>query len=47
MLDRGSTVSRTDIVAVLEDAIEACESLLLDGMRVNFGGLFDRTKGFS
>ena len=48
MLDRGSTTTRADILAVMEDAIGACESLLLDGMRVNFGGLvelFPRMRG--
>jgi len=48
MLDRGSTTTRADILAVMEDAIGACESLLLDGMRVNFGGLvelFPRLRG--
>jgi hypothetical protein len=48
MIDRGSTTTRADILAVLEDAIGACESLLVDGMRVNFGGLvelFPRLRG--
>lgn len=48
MVERGSTTTRADILAVLEDAIGACESLLLDGMRVNFGGLvelFPRVRG--
>ncbi len=48
MLERGSTTTRADILAVMEDAIGACESLLLDGMRVNFGGLvelFPRLRG--
>ncbi len=48
MLDRGSTTTRADILAVMEDAIGACEALLLDGMRVNFGGLvelFPRVRG--
>jgi len=48
MLERGSTTTRADILAVMEDAIGACESLLLDGMRVNFGGLvelFPRMRG--
>jgi hypothetical protein len=48
MVDRGSTTTRADILAVLEDAIGASESLLLDGMRVNFGGLvelFPRVRG--
>ncbi len=37
--DKGSTVTRTDIKAVLEDAIEASCQMLELGMRVNFGGL--------
>lgn len=41
MIDRGSTTARADILAVLEDAIGATESLLLDGMRINFGGLVE------
>lgn len=48
MIDRGSTTTRADILAVLEDAIGACESLLVDGMRVNLGGLvelFPRVRG--
>ena len=48
MINQGSTVTEADIRAVLEDAIKACESLLLDGNRVNFGGLvelFPRLKG--
>ena len=48
MIERGSTTTRADILAVMEDAIGACESLLLDGMRVNFGGLvelFPRMRG--
>ena len=48
MVERGSTTTRADILAVLEDAIGACEALLLDGMRVNFGGLvelFPRVRG--
>ncbi|MCK4340147.1 MAG: DUF4469 domain-containing protein [Phycisphaerae bacterium] len=48
MIERGSTTTRADILAVMEDAIGACESMLLDGMRVNFGGLvelFPRVRG--
>ena len=48
MVERGSTTTRADILAVLEDAIGASESMLLDGMRVNFGGLielFPRVRG--
>lgn len=39
MSELGTTVTRTDIVAVVEDTIRATESLLLDGFRVNLGGL--------
>jgi len=39
MLLQGSTITRTDIIAVLEDAIKAIEHMLLDGKRVNFGDL--------
>jgi hypothetical protein len=48
MIERGSTVGRADIVAVIEDAIGATESLLIDGMRVNFAGmvqLYPRIRG--
>ncbi len=48
MIERGSTTTRADILAVLEDAIGTCESMLKDGMRVNFGGLvelFPRMRG--
>ena len=48
MLERGSTTTSADILAVLEDTIGACESMLLDGMRVNFGSLvelFPRMRG--
>lgn len=38
---QGSTVQRADAMAVIENAITAAESLLLKGMRVNFGGLCD------
>ncbi len=39
MIDQGSTVTKPDILAVLEDAIKATESCLLDGYRVQLGGL--------
>jgi len=39
IIDQGSTSTEADIAAVLEDAIKACEALLLEGARVNFGGL--------
>ena len=48
MIDQGSTVTKPDILAVLEDAIKAIESCLLDGYRVQLGGLcelFPRIKG--
>ena len=41
MIDQGSTVTKADILAVLEDVIKASEGYLLDGFRVNFGGLCD------
>ena len=48
MIDQGSTTTKADILAVLEDTIKACEGYLLDGYRVNFGGLcefFPRVSG--
>ena len=48
MIDQGSTVTKPDILAVLEDTIKATESCLLDGYRVQLGGLcelFPRIKG--
>nr|VFJ43920.1 MAG: protein of unknown function (DUF4469) with IG-like fold [Candidatus Kentron sp. FM]VFJ44268.1 MAG: protein of unknown function (DUF4469) with IG-like fold [Candidatus Kentron sp. FM]VFK06152.1 MAG: protein of unknown function (DUF4469) with IG-like fold [Candidatus Kentron sp. FM] len=39
MRDRGATVEEDEIVALLTDAIAACESLLLEGNRINFGAL--------
>ena len=48
MIERGSTTTRANILAVMEDVIGACESMLLDGQRVNFGGLvelFPRVRG--
>jgi len=41
IVEQGSTVTRTDIIAVLEGSVSAVQSLLLEGTRVNFGGLFD------
>ncbi len=41
MVAQGSTVTRADILAVLENAITATEALLLQGYRLNFGGLAD------
>ncbi len=48
IIAQGSTVTRADVLAVLEDAITACELALGDGFRINFGGLvelFPRLKG--
>ena len=48
MIDQGSTVTRADILAVLEDFIKASEGYLLEGYRVQMGGLvelFPRIKG--
>lgn len=48
MIDQGSTVTKADILAVLEDTIKASEGYLLDGYRVQLGGfceLFPRIKG--
>ena len=48
MIAQGSTTTRADIMAVLEDSILACEGALLDGLRINYGGLvelFPRIKG--
>ncbi len=39
MVDQGSTTTRADIMAVLEDAMKSAEQYLLDGHRVNLGGL--------
>ena len=41
IVEQNSVVSRTDCLAVLESTISAVQSLLLEGYRVNFGGLFD------
>ena len=48
MIELGSTVTMADILAVIEDAIQASESLLLEGNRVHIDGLcelFPRIKG--
>ena len=48
MIEQGSTVTKADILAVLEDTIKASEGLLLEGYRVQLGGLcelFPRIKG--
>ena len=39
IVQQGSTVTRADIAAVMEDLIAASESLLLEGFRINLGGL--------
>jgi hypothetical protein len=41
IVEQGSTITRTDCIAVLEGAVTAVQSMLLEGARVNFGGLFD------
>ena len=48
IIDQGSTVTEADIMAVLMDAIKVTENFILQGHRVNFGGLFEmfpRVKG--
>jgi len=48
ILDAGSTVTEADIMAVLTDSIKVTQNFLLDGKRVQFGGLFEmfpRVKG--
>jgi hypothetical protein len=48
VIQQGSTSTEADIVAVLEDIIKVCKAALLDGNRVNFGGLvelFPRVRG--
>lgn len=48
ILEEGSTVGEADVMAVLIAAVAACESLLLEGMRVNLGDLcqlFPRISG--
>jgi len=39
MVRRGSTVGKADILAVMEDLVAVCESTLLEGQRINLGGL--------
>ncbi len=39
MVDQGSTSTRADIMAVLEDAIKIAEHYIADGHRVTLGGL--------
>ncbi len=48
MIQQGSTVTKPDILAVIEDLVQATESFLLEGYRVNMAGLFEmfpRVKG--
>ena len=48
IVSQGSTVTRTDVLAVLEQMCEACESYLLEGCRIQVGGVFElypRIKG--
>lgn len=48
IIEQGSTVTRPDVLAVLENSVTAIESYLLDGFRVQFAGLcdlFPRIKG--
>ena len=39
MVEMGTTVTKSDILAVFEDMSNAAESLLLDGFNINFDGL--------
>jgi hypothetical protein len=41
IVEQGTTVRRADVLAVLENALTACDSMLLDGMRIQLGGLVD------
>jgi len=48
ILEQGSSATEGDILLILTDAIQAVESILLEGGRVNFGGLvelFPRIRG--
>lgn len=48
IMEQNTCVSRTDCIAVLESSVQAVQSMLLEGARVNYGGLFDlypRIKG--
>jgi hypothetical protein len=48
IVDQGTTVRRADVLAVLENALDAADNLLKDGFRVQMGGLVDlfpRIKG--
>jgi DNA-binding domain/Domain of unknown function (DUF4469) with IG-like fold len=39
--ERGSTVTKPDLLAVFETLQQVCESLVLEGYRVNLGGLVE------
>ena len=41
MIDQGSSITKPDILAVFENLATALETAMLQGYRVNFGGLFD------
>lgn len=41
IVDQGTTVRKPDVLAVLENMLTACDSMLLEGLRVQFGGLVD------
>ena len=41
ILDQGSSATEGDILLILSDAIKACETVLLEGGRVNLGGLVE------
>ncbi|MBN1436835.1 MAG: DUF4469 domain-containing protein [Sedimentisphaerales bacterium] len=48
IVNQGTTVRRADILAVLENLCQACESLLIMGMRIQLGGvceMFTKIKG--
>ncbi len=48
IIGKGSTTAKADLLAVLEDTVSAIESLLLEGSRINLGGmvsLYPRIKG--
>ena len=41
IVERGSTVTKPDLLAVFESLQQVCEGLILDGYRVNLGGLVE------
>ena len=48
IINQGSTVTKADILAVLENMCQACESFLVEGYRIRMGGVFElfpRIKG--